>query len=535
MNFPRSKVKQEAESHSRLQMYKTPPEHKISLEDFETISAERLKLLRDVETFGIRRKKDSPEYKNDMWTSLKKFLDYTYSTDDKKTTRNPHYIDDLKKETVKDNTSHFILRLAYCRSEELRRWFITQEVDLFKFRFNFEAETFENIEKFLEENRLKYTPISEEERNERSSKLACADFKMDVSTVEMINYYKVHFTEALDLVRSRKVYLEKGYAYVPRDGLVSIISNCFRVHLSHALALTARSLPYLEEDERLLPRLTSLSRQYLGQGYDSKKEMPGEKITLGQIDSLSKTSFPLCMRQLHEALRRDHHLKHGGRLQYGLFIKGIGLTLEEALMFWRSEFTKIMEVDKFEKGYAYNVRHSFGKEGKRTDYTPYSCMKIIMSNHPGQGDYHGCPFRHYDADILRQKLVAYGVPHPAIKEIQELVKDSHYQLACARYFEVTHKVSLPHADAINHPNKYVEESRRIHEQLSAGNIKQEPLASTSIAHIAGGGGIKTERVTQSSSQTSSSATTADDVINYDVNMDDDLDEGALESMDAMGY
>ena len=27
-------------------------------------------------------------------------------------------------------------------------------------------------------------------------------------------------------------------------------------------------------------------------------------------------------------------------------IQGIGLTLEEALTFWRSEFTKIMEVDK---------------------------------------------------------------------------------------------------------------------------------------------------------------------------------------------
>ena len=29
------------------------------------------------------------------------------------------------------------------------------------------------------------------------------------------------------------------------------------------------------------------SRQYLGQGYDSKKEMPGGRITLGQIDSVS--------------------------------------------------------------------------------------------------------------------------------------------------------------------------------------------------------------------------------------------------------
>ncbi|CAB3984192.1 DNA primase large subunit [Paramuricea clavata] len=399
--------RRKAECHSRLQMYKIPPVHKISLEDFDTIAIERLKLLRDVETFGIRRKKYSDEYSTAMWTSLRKFLDYTYSMDDQTTTLNPHYIDDLKKETVKDNTSHFILRLAYCRSEELRRWFITQEVDLFKFRFNFDAEKFENIEKFLEENSLKYTPISEEERNERSSKLASADY---VSTVEMTNYYKVPFTEVLDLVRWRKVYLEKGYAYVPRDRLVSIISNCFRIHLSHALALTAKSLPYFEEDERILPRLTNLSRQYLDQSYDSKKEMPGGKIILGQIDS-------------------------------------------------------------FERVYAYNVRHSFGKEGKRTDYTPYSCMKIIKSNLPGQGDYHGCPFRHYNANILRQKLVAYGVPHPAIKEIQDLVKRSRYQLACTRYFEITHK----------------------------------------------------------------SATTVYDVINYDVTMDDNLDEGALESMDAMGY
>ena len=36
---------------------------------------------------------------------------------------------------------------------------------------------------------------------------------------------------------------------------------------------------------------------------------------------MSKTSYPLCMRQLHTAVKENHHLKHFGRLQYGLFIK----------------------------------------------------------------------------------------------------------------------------------------------------------------------------------------------------------------------
>ena len=35
----------------------------------------------------------------------------------------------------KDMVSHYVLRLAFCRSEDLRRWFLMQECELFRLRF----------------------------------------------------------------------------------------------------------------------------------------------------------------------------------------------------------------------------------------------------------------------------------------------------------------------------------------------------------------------------------------------------------------
>jgi len=43
---------------------------------------------------------------------------------------------DPKQNVFKDHASHFVLRLAYCRTEELRRWFLTHESELFKARFS---------------------------------------------------------------------------------------------------------------------------------------------------------------------------------------------------------------------------------------------------------------------------------------------------------------------------------------------------------------------------------------------------------------
>jgi len=52
----------------------------------------------------------------------------------------------------------------------------------------------------------------------------------------------------------------------------------------------------------------------------------------------------------------------GGSATYSLCMKGIGMSLEDAMKFWRGEFTKRtdVDVDKFEKEYAYGIRYNYG-------------------------------------------------------------------------------------------------------------------------------------------------------------------------------
>lgn len=63
-------------------------------------------------------------------------------------------------------------------------------------------------------------------------------------------------------------------------------------------------------------------------------------------------------------------------------MQGVGLPLEEAMKFWRAEFGPKCMGEAFDKKFAYGVRYNYAKEGKRTDYTPYSCMKIIQTPVP---------------------------------------------------------------------------------------------------------------------------------------------------------
>lgn len=86
----------------------------------------------------------------------------------------------------------------------------------------------------------------------------------------------------------------------------------------------------MDEDTRLEPILGNLSQGFLaGIGSEwSTSENSGEGLRAEMVDEFAQKHFPMCMRNLHENLKRNHHLKHFGRLQYGLFLKVASLSLQ---------------------------------------------------------------------------------------------------------------------------------------------------------------------------------------------------------------
>jgi len=197
------------------------------------------------------------------------------------------------------------------------------------------------------------------------------------------------------------------------------------------------------------------------------------------LNPLAQSSFPLCMQEMHNRLLTDHKLMHDGRMQFGLFLKGIGFSLEDSLQIWQREFTKRISVDEFNKSYAYNIRHSYGQEGKRTDYTPYSCTKMLAIPFVQDKEkIHGCPYKDTDMLRLRSKLArTLGPNSPAIDNIIEKVKNKEYQVACKLQFEARYPGCLS-GNVGNHPNAYVLEA---HKFLKGKQAKTDEASTGSDA------------------------------------------------------
>jgi DNA primase large subunit len=100
-----------------------------------------------------------------------------------------------------------------------------------------------------------------------------------------------------------------------------------------------------------------------------------------------------------------------------------------------------------------------------------SCVRIISNDEPTSLDNHGCPFRHFSPQNLSAMLErSYRITSTVEQaEIVKLVQGHHYQVACTRVFEYTHRSMGTktgdgldgQGETVDHPNRYYARSREL--------------------------------------------------------------------------
>jgi hypothetical protein len=198
--------KSPAALRTNLSMYAHAPSKEVALEEFELYALERMRVLKAIDD-GLSRGKKPAE------------MELLITKEDKLLTRGSFHLED--DETRKDEVSHFALRLAYCRTEELRRWFLAQECALFRHRFRQLRGAQQAA--FLQHNGLDYHPIDAKEFERVRADLhntLNGMMRKDDANAALANgasgFYAVPFEEVSDLVRGRRVFMSGGKAYVPQ-------------------------------------------------------------------------------------------------------------------------------------------------------------------------------------------------------------------------------------------------------------------------------------------------------------------------------
>ena len=359
-----------------------------------------------------------------------------------------------------DIASHFILALIMCKNEGEARWFIKQESSLYKARL--EQNQKYDMYKILSKLGLKLNLF--DKNKDKSVDINNIKFKRKDKADEKIFFCR--FEDAINLIASKDYYLSKGNIYILEADLPLLFKLVFEQKQEKVMAKIRANSESIKRDRRIKEIIVSFEREkeiYNNQeAMKMAKEIPNdEKLrTMNDVDVVSERCFPLCMNLIERHINQYSHLMHFGRLQYTLFLKGAGLPVEETLKFYQKKYEKKTPLDKFEKEYAYNIRHSYGLEGKRQSYAPFNCEKIINMNVPMGNECHGCPFKNYSEDNLRKILNTCNLKDADIEDIISKKKTKEYQVACVKYFEGKFPGVLGDGIGI-HPNKYFTSAMKV--------------------------------------------------------------------------
>jgi DNA primase large subunit len=470
-----------ADDNLGLSFYTDAPDAELSVREFEEVTCDRLKVLHAFDRlcgYDTMLAK-IPDLRGKLSPGIREArLDQP--------TPAPGKYDEfpaLKQEFQRrDTISHFVLRLAFCKTRDARQWFLNQEQRLFILRFD--TLSLDAKEAFAQScgfpckrfDPAKWDDLSLSDLQKTT--YGARDFESKV--LETIFYEMPFYDINPNLISTRKVVMKWGTAFVPTSALKLILASRFKERLNVGLDRAFQGLPSVMADPRVggfIRILQDHGMQLLVAPKASSEDI-GERLTPENFNELLLRSFPPCMRRTVESQReRKKHLKHTGKLQLRPFLKDCGFTFEESVRWWREELTRDPEIDvtSFEKNYLYDVEHTYGKKGHFQGQRAFGCPKIIGFPSETTGQCHGCLFK-LDMPMIKQELHKWKVPEASALEMEKLINNGkHYQLACIEYFKSTH---LGHSgDGVgNSPGDFFKESCRHYLKKKEGASPTKGLA-----------------------------------------------------------
>lgn len=206
----------------RLNFYAIPPTADITLEQFEQWAIDRLRVLAELEACSFRNR-SAAETAAHMKPLLDKYLPLSSSSSNAA---------GLQAERQKDHYSHFILRLAFASTEDLRRRFSRVESSLFRLRF--QADDPREKMAFVEGLALDWETVGDEEKVLLGEQLKAAAGGF-IKRLDEEHWFKVDWEKVPELVEGRRVFLRGGKAYVPGKEQLSMVVAEFTARLDKAL------------------------------------------------------------------------------------------------------------------------------------------------------------------------------------------------------------------------------------------------------------------------------------------------------------
>ncbi|MHA1912554.1 MAG: hypothetical protein ACTSYA_12775 [Candidatus Kariarchaeaceae archaeon] len=380
---------------------------------------------------------------------------------------------------------HVLMRMASSMDDRLTGWLIEVEGDLFEYRFEktpiqkkmailralFGSEAVFTLSEF---SRTTGRDLKREfGLSESSSILQKQEIVYDAGGVEARRSVKrsisdrggqrriitVRFDKASDLVNNKKVLLVEGFAIAPLMVFNGTIKSSFEKQLRQKIRETKEQLMLLGDKNPVNDILDKITKKM-------NREIefaPADGFSIELLGKRAQQDFdlyPPCILRLIGDMRVKGYLTHENRLQLGLFLKAMGMSVDDQLRFWYEYSvdnvgTTYEEFLEKSNG-GYQVRFLYGLEGAGTDYKAQKCKTL-------QNRYF-CFFKHTNINNIVTAIEnRFHEEHEkelldkVITSILSSVTRGYYWDACSRYLSLLSS-PLKKTNTIYHPVQYVQQA-----------------------------------------------------------------------------